>query len=254
MLICPQFKSSKFMKKIITLAIATTVLAASSQAQGLKGLIKKATDVAKTGTTSGLTTDEVGKGLKEALSIGVKKGAEQLSNVDGFLGNAAVKILLPPEAQKVEQKLRALGFNKQVDDAIISMNRAAEDAAKSAAPIFVNAITSMSITDAFGILKGGDTAATSYLKSKTTTPLTAAFAPVIDSSLAKVGASQLWSALFNKYNQLPFTKKVNPDLKGYVTDRALSGMFYQVAQEEAKIRKNPAAQTTELLKKVFGTK
>jgi hypothetical protein len=242
------------MKKIITLAIATTVLAASLQAQGLKGLIKKATDVAKTGTTSGLTTDEVGKGLKEALAIGVKKGAEQLSGVDGFLGNAAVKILLPPEAQQVEKKLRALGFNKQVDDAIVSMNRAAEDAAKSAAPIFVNAITSMSITDAFGILKGGDSAATTYLKSKTTTPLTAAFAPVIDSSLAKVGATQLWSALFAQYNKIPFVKKVNPDLKGYVTDRALAGMFYQVAQEEAKIRKNPAAQTTELLKKVFGTK
>lgn len=242
------------MKKIITLAIATTIFTASTQAQGLKDLIKKAKDVTKTGSVSGLTTDEVGKGLKEALSIGVKKGAEQLSSVDGFLGNAAVKILLPPEAQQVEKKLRALGFNKQVDDAIVSMNRAAEDAAKSAAPIFVNAITSMSITDAFGILKGGDTAATVYLKSKTTAPLTAAFAPVIDSSLAKVGASQLWSALFAQYNKIPFVKKVNPDLSGYVTDRALAGMFYQVAQEEAKIRKNPAAQTTELLKKVFGSK
>lgn len=242
------------MKKIITLAIATTIFTVSTQAQGLKDLIKKAKDVTKTGSVSGLTTDEVGKGLKEALSIGVKKGAEQLSSVDGFLGNAAVKILLPPEAQQVEKKLRALGFNKQVDDAIVSMNRAAEDAAKSAAPIFVNAITSMSITDAFGILKGGDTAATVYLKSKTSAPLTAAFAPVIDSSLAKVGASQLWSALFAQYNKIPFVKKVNPDLSGYVTDRALAGMFYQVAQEEAKIRKNPAAQTTELLKKVFGSK
>ena len=242
------------MKKLITLAVAITLSVVSSQAQGLKGLIKKATDVAKTGSSTGLTSDEVGKGLKEALALGVKKGAEQLSSVDGFLGNAAVKILLPPEAQQVEKKLRALGFNKQVDDAIVSMNRAAEDAAKSAAPIFVNAITSMSITDAFGILKGGDTAATVYLKSKTTTPLKAAFAPVIDSSLAKVGATQLWTALFTQYNKLPFVKKVNPDLKGYVTDRALAGMFYQVAQEEAKIRKNPAAQTTALLQKVFGTK
>jgi hypothetical protein len=242
------------MKKIITLTIVTIVLVTASQAQGLKGLIKKATDVAKSGTASGLTTDEVGKGLKEALTIGVKKGAVQLSSVDGFLGNAAVKILLPPEAQQVEKKLRALGFNKQVDDAIVSMNRAAEDAAKSAAPIFVNAITSMSITDAFGILKGSDTAATVYLKTKTTAPLTAAFTPVIDSSLSKVGASQLWSALFAQYNKIPFIKNVNPDLKGYVTDRALAGMFYQVAQEEAKIRKNPAAQTTDLLKKVFGTK
>lgn len=154
------------MKKFVTLAIAATVLATSIQAQGLKDLLNKAKSATKSGSVSGLTTDEVGKGLKEALAIGVKKGAEQLSGVDGFLGNAAVKILLPPEAQKVEQKLRALGFNKQVDDAIVSMNRAAEDAAKSAAPIFVNAITSMSITDAFGILKGGDSAATTYLKAK----------------------------------------------------------------------------------------
>lgn len=242
------------MKQFITLAITTIILATSIQAQGLKDLIKKATTATKGSNINSLTTDEVGKGLKEALAIGVKKGAEQLSSVDGFLGNTAVKILLPPEAQKVAQKLRALGFNKQVDDAIVSMNRAAEDAAKSAAPIFVNAITSMSITDAFGILKGGDSAATTYLKSTTTIALTAAFAPVIDSSLAKVGASQLWSALFAQYNKIPFVKKVNPDLKGYVTDRALYGMFYQVAQEEAKIRKNPAAQTTDLLKKVFGTK
>ncbi len=241
------------MKKNLTLIISTIVLATSLQAQSLNDLLKKATNITKSSSVSGLTTDEVGKGLKEALAIGVKKGAEQLSSVDGFLGNAAVKILLPPEAQKVEQKLRALGFNKQVDDAIVSMNRAAEDAAKSAAPIFVNAITSMSITDAFGILKGGDTAATVYLKSKTTAPLTAAFTPVIDSSLKKVGASQLWSALFDKYNKIPFVKKVNPDLKSYVTDRAISGMFYQVAQEEAIIRKNPAAQTTNLLKKVFAT-
>ncbi len=236
------------MKKIVIVAIAITTFTTTVQAQGLKDLLKKATGV------SGLTADEVGKGLKEALSVGVKKGAEQLSGVDGFLGNAAVKILMPPEAVKVEEKLRALGFGKQVDQAIFSMNRAAEDAAKSAAPIFVNAIASMSITDAFGILKGGDSAATTYLKSKTTTPLTAAFAPVIDSSLSKVGAAQYWNALFTTYNKIPFIKKVNPDLKGYVTDRALSGMFYQVAQEEAKIRKNPAAQTTDLLKKVFGSK
>ena len=239
------------MKKIVFVAIAIITFSSTLQAQSLKDLLKKTTS---SPNFSGLTTDEVGKGLKEALSIGVKKGAEQLSNVDGFLGNAAVKILMPPEAIKAEEKLRALGFGNQVDEAIVRMNRAAEDAAKSAAPIFVNAITSMSITDAFGILKGGDSAATTYLKSKTTTPLIAAFAPVINSSLEKVGASQIWAALFDKYNKIPFIKKVNPDLKGYVTDRALSGMFYQVAQEEAKIRNNPAAQTTDLLKKVFGTK
>jgi hypothetical protein len=241
------------MKKNTTAILAITLFTASvTQAQGLKDLLKKVPT--KSTNIGNLTSDEVGKGLKEALAIGVKKGAQQLANVDGFLGNAAVKILLPPEAQKVEQKLRALGFNNQIDAAILSINRAAEDAAKSAAPIFVNAITSMSISDAFGILKGGDSAATTFLKSKTTPALTAAFSPIIDSSLSKVGATQLWSALFAQYNKMPFVKKVNPDLKGYVTDRALAGMFFQVAQEEAKIRKNPAAQTTALLQKVFGTK
>ena len=241
------------MKKIIIVLLAITLFTTTAiQAQGLKDLINKATG--KSTVIGNLTSDEVGKGLKQALSIGVKKGAEKLANVDGFLGNAAVKILLPPEAQKVEQKLRALGFNNQIDAAITSLNRAAEDAAKSAAPIFVNAITSMNITDAFSILKGNDSAATSYLKGKTTTALMAAFSPIIDSSLSKVGATQLWNALFAQYNKIPFIKKVNPDLKGYVTDRAISGMFYQVAQEEAKIRTNPAAQTTDLLKKVFGSK
>ena len=240
------------MNKVIIIAISIATFTTTLQAQTLKDLMNKT--VEKTGGVGGLTSDEVGKGLKEALSVGVKKGAEQLSNLDGFLGNPAVKILMPPEAIKAEEKLRALGFGKQVDEAIVSMNRAAEDAAKSAAPIFVDAIKGMSITDAFGILKGGNSAATTYLKSKTTPPLTAAFAPVIDSSLEKVGASQIWAALFDRYNKIPFIKKVNPDLKGYVTDRALSGMFYQVAQEEAKIRNNPAAQTTDLLKKVFGSK
>ncbi|MBC7722401.1 MAG: DUF4197 domain-containing protein, partial [Pedobacter sp.] len=143
------------MNKIVFLAIAIITFTTTLQAQSINDLLKKATG---SPSINGLTTDEVGKGLKEALNIGVKKGAEQLSSVDGFLGNAAVKILMPPEAIKVEEKLRALGFGKQVDEAIVSMNRAAEDAAKSAAPIFVNAIANMSITDAFGILKGGDSA------------------------------------------------------------------------------------------------
>lgn len=240
------------MKKNIFLIIAITFLNNVLPAQTFKDLLKKAPF--KSNSIGNLTSDEVGKGLKEALTVGVKKGAEQLSNVDGFLGNDAVKILLPPEIQKIEQKLRSLGFGTQVDAAILSMNRAAEDAAKSAATIFVNAITNMSITEAFGILKGTDSAATIYLKNNTSPALTAAFLPVIDSSLSKVGATQLWNTLFANYNKMPFVKKVNPDLKGYVTERALFGIFYQVAQEEAKIRKSPAAQTTALLQKVFGGK
>jgi hypothetical protein len=142
-----------------------------------------------------------------------------------------------------------------VDDAILRMNRAAEDASKSAAPIFVDAVKKMTVSDALGILRGTDTAATSYLKKTTTPKLTASFKPVIDSSLEKTDATKYWKTVFETYNNLPTTfKKVDPDLSSYVTQKALSGIFYYVAQEEAKIRKDPAAQATDLLKKVFGGK
>jgi len=158
---------------------------------------------------------------------------------------------MPPEAEKVETKLRALGLGKQVDNAILSMNRAAEDASKSAAPIFISAIKRMTIQDAFGILKGGDFAATDYLKAKTSTDLTAAFRPVIERSLAKVNATKYWTTIFSTYNAFS-TQKVNTDLSSYVTEKALRGIFHEVGLEEQKIRKDPAAQTTALLKKVFG--
>jgi hypothetical protein len=157
---------------------------------------------------------------------------------------------MPEEAKKAEQKLRSIGFGKQVDQAILSMNRGAEDAAKSAAPIFVNAIKQMSIQDAMGILRGGNNAATNYLKSKTTPQLTEAFRPVIEASLKKVDATKYWNTVFTTYNQ--FTKeKVNPDLPAYVTEKALQGIFVQLASEEEKIRKDPLARTTDILKKVF---
>ena len=200
----------------------------------------------------GLSTDDIANGLKEALNNGVQKGTQQLSATDGFFKNAAVKILMPPEAANAEKKLRDLGFGKQVDDAILSMNRSAEDAAKSAAPIFVSAIKQMSIQDAANILKGNDTAATTYLHTKTSDQLTNAFKPIIQQSLGKTDATKYWNTVFATYNKLPFVKKVNTDLNAYVTERALNGIFYQVAQEEKNIRKNPAAQTTDLLKKVFG--
>jgi len=216
-----------------------------TESQDLKGLMN-------TVSKSGLSTDEIGKGLKEALNAGVQKGTAQLAATDGFFKNAAVKILLPPEAVKAEKTLRDMGLSAEVDEAILSMNRAAEDAAKSAAPIFVDAIKQMTIQDAAGILKGGDSAATTYLRQKTNTSLTNAFNPIIKQSLAKVDATQYWNTAFSAYNKVPFVKKVNTDLTAYVTEKALAGIFYQVAQEEQKIRKNPAAQTTDLLKKVFG--
>lgn len=237
--------------------LASTAL----NAQGLKGLIKKATkdssgnSVGKILTTSGgsktgLSNEEIISGLKEALQVGAERSTNKLSAVDGFFKDAAIKILMPAEAKKVESTLRNLGMGKQVDNAILSMNRAAEDAAKSAAPIFINAVKGMSFSDALGILKGGDFAATSFLKDKTTTSLTEAFRPVIEASLTKVDATKYWNTLFTSYNKIS-AQKVNPDLVAYVTEKALTGIFHQLGQEEQKIRKDPVARTSDILKKVF---
>jgi len=225
---------------------------AQSSSTNLLGNLKKAVSG---GSGSSLSSDEIVSGLKEALSLGAKKSSDQLSVVDGFFKDAAVKILLPEQAQKVEKTLRNMGMGKMVDDAILSVNRAAEDAAKSATPIFVDAVKKMSIQDALGILKGTDTAATSYLKKTTTPDLTKAFKPVIDQSLQKTDATKYWKTLFETYNNLPTTfKKVDTDLSSYVTQKSMDGIFYYVAIEEKKIRKDPAAQVTETLKKVFGGK
>lgn len=200
-----------------------------------------------------LTTTEIASGLKEALTVGAQHSSNQLSAVDGFFKNAAIKILLPPEAQKVEKTLNDLGLGNLVDKAILSVNRAAEDASKSAAPIFIDAIKKMTIQDAIGILQGGDFAATNYLKSKTTNSLIAAFKPVIEQSLNKVSATKYWSEVFNTYNRFA-TNKINPDLSAFVTGKAIDGIFYEVGLEEQKIRKDPVARVSDLLKKVFGSR
>jgi len=239
------------MKKVIGILLLSFIVSASN-AQILKEVYKKVTGGGDKNSTNGLSTEEVVSGLKEALTLGAEKSASQLSNMDGFFKNAAIKILLPDEAKKVVETVsRVPGGQKLVDDAILSMNRAAEDAAKSAAPIFVNAIKNMSFADAWNILRGGDSAATKYLREQTTKPLTEAFKPVIEKSLEKVNATQHWNTVFSTYNKFSF-KKINPDLSGYVTDKALEGIFYQLALEEQKIRKDPVAQTSNLLKKVFG--
>jgi hypothetical protein len=231
---------------------------ASVNAQGLKGLIKKAAAKDSTinkifpgSTKDSLTTTDVISGLKAALEAGTNKSVQQLSSLDGYFANAALKILMPEEAKKVESTLRRFGMGRQVDDAILSMNRAAEDAAKDAAPIFINAIKQMTIQDAWGILRGGDSSATKYLREKTIASLTAAFRPVIENSLTKVNATKYWNTVFSNYNR--FSKdKVNTDLPAYVTEKALYGIFLQVANEEMKIRKDPVARTSDILKKVFG--
>ena len=203
----------------------------------------------KSGTS--LSGDEIVSGLKEALSLGAQKSSDRLSLADGFLKDAAIKILMPPEASRVESKLRMLGMGKLVDDAMLSMNRAAEDASKSAAPIFLSAIKRMSVSDALGILRGKDTSATAYLRKSTSEQLTNAFLPVIEASLKKVDATKYWKDVFSAYNRVSL-KPVNTDINSYVTERALAGMFYYVAQEEKNIRTNPSARATDLLKKVFG--
>ena len=201
-------------------------------------------------SSSSLTNDEIIGGLKEALVKGTENGTKKLSATDGFFKDAVLKILMPEEAVKVEKTLRNFGMGKQVDNAILSMNRAAEDAAKSAAPIFINAVKEMSVQDALGILRGGDHAATNYLQNKTTAALTASFKPVIEASLEKTNATKHWKTVFTSYNK--FSKEpVNTDLVAYVTERALAGIFHMVAAEEQKIRKDPMARTSDLLKKVF---
>lgn len=245
------------MKKTFVLLSSILLFGAASQAQGFKNILKK-DSTGKNGVQkilgnspkSGLSSEEIANGLKEALSVGANNASQKLSSVDGFFKDAAIKVLMPEEAKKAEKKLRALGMGKLVDDAILAMNRAAEDASKSAAPIFVNAVKQMSIQDAVGILKGGDFAATSYLKDKTTSALTESFRPVIEQSLKKVDATKYWNAVFTAYNKFS-TEKVNTDLSAYVTEKALSGIFHQVGLEEQKIRKDPVARTTDLLKKVF---
>jgi hypothetical protein len=247
----------RFMKKLL-FSIVVISACSALQAQGLKGILSKsetgstsaASGVFKKSSKTGLSAEEISAGLKEALRVGSEKAAAQVSSADGFFKDAVIKILMPEEAKKAEQKLRALGLGKQVDNAILAMNRAAEDAAKSAAPIFAAAVRDMTITDALSILRGTDVAATSYLNEKTKNPLAEAFRPVIQKSLEKVNATRYWTTVFTTYNKLS-PDKVNPDLEAYVTEKALEGIFYQLAQQEKAIRKNPAARTTELLRKVF---
>jgi len=218
----------------------------------LGGLFKKANSILSKNSSSatGLSTDEVISGLKEALSLGAEKSTTKLSAPDGFFKDAAVKILLPKQVRDIENKMRMLGMGKLVDNAELSMNRAAEDASKSAAPIFLSAIKQMSVTDALNILGGTDTAATAYLRKTTTSQLTTSFMPIVEESLKKTDAAKYWKDVFSAYNRFS-SKPVDTDINSYVTGKALDGIFYYVAQEEINIRQNPAGRVTDILKKVF---
>jgi len=209
--------------------------------------------ISKLPTGTGVTKAEAGEGLKEALGQGLVKAVLQFNKEDGFFKDAFYKILLPPDAKKIENTLRDLGMSKMVDKAILQINRAAEDAAGKAKPIFVDAIKNISISDAIGLVRNGDTSATHFFRVKTTDQLVAAFQPVIKASLDKLEATKYYSDMVNTYNNFPTTiKKLNPDLNAFVTNRATEALFDLVAKEELNIRQNLAARTTDLLRKVFG--
>lgn len=244
------------MKKIILSASLALILLANLRANAqikLSDIFKKVTEKQRTTSATGTPSQlEIGQGIKEALQIGVSAGADRLSARDGFLGNLAVKILMPPEAQKVEKTLRSIGLNSLCDNVILSLNRAAEDAAKEAKPIFIAAIKQMTLADASNILLGNNDAATSYFKRVTTAQLLEKFSPVVKNSLNKVNASKYYSDLTTQYNRLPLVKPVSTDLTGYVTQKAIDGLFIEVAKEELKIRGNLNSRSTTLLQKVFG--
>lgn len=197
------------------------------------------------------STLDIGTALKQALQQGTSKSTDQLSAVDGFFGNAAIKIFFPPEAQKAEKTLRSLGLNQLCDNVILSMNRAAEGAAKEAKPIFLDAIKHMTLTDVTNILTGSQDAATQYFKRTTTGALTIKFKPVIQVSLDNVGATKYYTTAATEFNRVPFVRKINPDISDYVCQKAIEGIFVQIALEEINIRQNLGARTTPVMKKVF---
>jgi hypothetical protein len=235
------------MKKIIFF-ITLLAFAEGTLAQINLNKLKKAI-----GGSESLSTDDVAQGLKEALTKGVSKGSDLVSQLDGYFKNPEIKIPFPPEVKQVEARLRQIGLGDEVDKFVLTLNRGAEDAAKEAKPIFIEAVRGMTIQDAWSILKGEQDAATQYLKSSTSSLLKEKFKPIIQSSLSKVNATKYYGDLVNSYNKIPLVQKVNPDLDDYATDKAIEGLFVMIAKEEKNIRANPMARTTEILKKVFGS-
>ena len=231
---------------VLAIALSTTTFA---QFDKILNDAKKVLDPSKP-----LTSAEVSSGLKEALINGITKGTDLTSKLDGYYKNPEIKIPFPPDVKKVEDKLRQLGMGSDVDKFVMTLNRGAEDAAKEAKPIFISAIKQMTIDDAFSILKGHPDAATQFLKKTTTVQLKEKFKPIVQTSLDKVSATKYYGDLVGNYNRVPFVSKVNPDLNEYATDMAIQGLFTMIAKEEKSIRQDPAARTTDLLKKVFGQK
>ncbi|MGB5368933.1 MAG: DUF4197 domain-containing protein [Flavobacteriaceae bacterium] len=202
--------------------------------------------------STGIGNAEIANGLREALEMGISKQVKKLTQTDGFYKNELVKILLPEELRKVDKTLRDVGLGNLADEGLKVLNRAAEDAVGEATPIFVNAVKGIDFEDAKKILMGGDDAATRYLNQNTESALYEKFNPIIQQSFQKVGADQIWKGLIDRYNKLPLTDNVNPDLTDYVTQEALNGVYTMIAVEEKEIRTKVSARTTALLQKVFG--
>ncbi|MBI5219594.1 MAG: DUF4197 domain-containing protein [Bacteroidia bacterium] len=244
------------MKKLSLFIIAICVVSFSAFSQGgwgdkLKDVTGK---VAGGGKGTGLTNDEIISGLKEALSVGAKNGASLASKADGFYKNQLIFIPFPPEAIKVKNAAEKVGMSAKIEEFVMTLNRAAEEAAKEAANVFINAVKNMSVSDGLKILKGSDNAATEYLKSATSNELRQKFLPIVKSATQKVQVTKYWEPLINNYNKaslLTGGEKINPDLDAYITDKAIDGLFKLIAQEEAKIRKDPIARVSDILKKVF---
>jgi len=238
------------MRRIVPLAVFCFLMAAlpcraglfDDIMEGAKGLTAK----------SGKDEDRIVAGLKEAITIGTGNAVSLVSVTDGYFGNRDIKIPMPEKVRKVADVLGKVGYQKQVDEFVLSMNRAAEKAAPQAKSIFVSAIREMTFEDAKKILDGGDTAATEYFKAKTSEKLYEAFKPIVSASMNEVGATRKYKEMMGRYTSLPFMKAESVDLDHHVTNKALDGLFYMVGQEEKKIRTDPAARVTDLLKAVFG--
>ena len=235
------------MKKIYLLVFIAALGIQNTDAQFLKNARKFINS-----NTKGFTEKDAADAIKEALVNGTGESVKLVSVVNGYWGNPEIKIPFPDEAKNMETKLRSIGMGKKVDDFNLSMNRAAEKAANEAKPVFIAAIKCMTVKDAINIVKGANNAATMYLKNTTSPELNSKFQPIIKTSLDNVSATKYWNDLITIYNKIPLVKKMNPNLTEYVTDKAINGLFVMIAKEELKIRKDPVARTSELLKKVFG--
>ncbi|MDP1745084.1 MAG: DUF4197 domain-containing protein [Bacteroidota bacterium] len=238
---------------IIMSITACTSQSLQQRAAAAKAAADKALKDSKGAGTKPLSNDEVIKGLKDALTVGTNNSTGIASKVDGYYKNPKLLIPFPPEAKQVKDKMDALGMKPQTDKFVMTLNRAAEEAAKNAAPVFINAVKGMSIGDGFGILKGADNAATQYLKDKTTAELKQKFTPIVKAAIDKVEVTKYWNPIITKYNKIPMVQKQNPDLTAYVTERAMAGLFLLLAEEELKIRKDPLARVNDILKRVFGS-